>query len=164
MDKSKSKVIFMCGPAGSGKSTFAKRFELDKMTILSFDKESYRRGLTMHPLPQEIHDEIKSDLDDELKELLEAGRDVVLDYSFWSKEMRREYISLLQEYKVTPQIYYIKTPRDVILKRIVQRKGTHPNDIVLTQEMAALYFDHFQPPTSDEGTVITVEGDSYEKH
>lgn len=162
MEKSKSKVIFMCGPAGSGKSTFAKRFKKEGMTILSFDAESYRRGLTKHPLPQETHDEIKHYLDDKLRELLDDGIDVVLDYSFWSKEMRREYISLVQEYNISPQIYYIKTPRDVVLKRLQERKGAHPDDIVLTQEMTALYYDHFQPPTLDEGEVIIVEGDKYE--
>lgn len=31
---SKSKVILMCGPAGAGKSTLAKKFESTGMTIL----------------------------------------------------------------------------------------------------------------------------------
>ena len=42
---SKSKVILMCGPAGSGKSTLAKKFESTGMTILSYDEESFKRGL-----------------------------------------------------------------------------------------------------------------------
>ena len=50
---SKSKVILMCGPAGSGKSTLAKKFESTGMTILSYDEESFKRGLNEHPLPQE---------------------------------------------------------------------------------------------------------------
>ncbi len=34
-----SRVIFMCGPAGSGKSTYARRLEQDGMTRLSIDAE-----------------------------------------------------------------------------------------------------------------------------
>jgi len=35
-----SRVIFMCGPAGSEKSTYAKRFETEGMVRLSFDVEA----------------------------------------------------------------------------------------------------------------------------
>ena len=34
--------------------------------------------------------------------------DIVLDYSFWFREMRNEYISLLKKYDIEPKIYYIR--------------------------------------------------------
>ena len=120
---STSNVILMCGPAGSGKSTFAKKFESKGMTILSYDMESFKRGLNMHPLPKEIEKDIKTYLDKKLIELLEQNRDIVLDYSFWSKEMRMEYISLLKKYNITPKIYYITTPKEVVMERIRKRNG-----------------------------------------
>ena len=155
---STSNVILMCGPAGSGKSTFAKKFESKGMTILSYDMESFKRGLNMHPLPKEIEKDIKTYLDKKLIELLEQNRDIVLDYSFWSKEMRMEYISLLKKYNITPKIYYITTPKEVVMERIRKRNGNHENDIMLSDEMASLYYDHFQAPTTEEGEVIVVEG------
>ena len=57
---SKSKVILMCGPAGAGKSTLAKKFESTGMTILSYDEESFKRGFNEHPLPQEVLEDIKT--------------------------------------------------------------------------------------------------------
>ena len=30
--------------------------------------------------------------------------------------------------------------------------------IILTEQTASLYYDHFQPPTAAEGEVIVVEG------
>lgn len=155
---STSNVILMCGPAGSGKSTFAKKFESKGMTILSYDMESFKRGLNMHPLPKEIEKDIKTYLDKKLIELLEQNRDIVLDYSFWSKEMRMEYISLLKKYNITPKIYYITTPKEVVMERIRKRNGNHENDIMLSDEMASLYYDHFQAPTTEESEVIVVEG------
>ena len=86
---STSNVILMCGPAGAGKSTFAKKFESNGMTILSYDKESFKRGLNVHPLPQEVVKDIKSDLDRML---------------------------------IEPKIYYIMTPKEVILERIRKRR------------------------------------------
>lgn len=31
-------------------------------------------------------------------------------------------------------------------------------DIILTEQTASTYYDHFQPPTDEEGEVIVVEG------
>ena len=39
------RVIFMCGPAGSGKSTVARQYERQGMTRLSFDQEAWSRGI-----------------------------------------------------------------------------------------------------------------------
>lgn len=128
------------------------------MTILSFDKESFRRGLNVHPLPEETAKEVRIFLDDQLNRLIEQNVDVVLDYSFWSKEIRAEYIALLKKHGITPVIYYIKTPKEIILDRIRNRKGSRPDDIMLPEQVASYYYDHFQPPTADEGTIIIVEG------
>lgn len=155
---SASKVILMCGPAGSGKSTLARTFQQSGMLILSYDEESYRRGYHAHPLPDHVLQEIKHQLDEQLMLLIGQNRDIVLDYSFWSKEMRAEYLTLLRGYGIEPQIYYVKTPKEMAMQRLANRKGSHPHDIVLSKETASLYYDHFQPPTADEGEVITVEG------
>lgn len=40
----------MCGPAGSGKSTVARRLEAGGMTRLSYDQEAWNRGLRDMPL------------------------------------------------------------------------------------------------------------------
>lgn len=154
----KSKVYLMCGPAGSGKSILAKKFESQEMTVLSYDEESFKRGLTRHPLSDDVLQEIKTDLDEKLILLIAQKKDIVLDYSFWSKEMRMEYISLLKKYDIEPTIYYVKTPKGICLERIRNRKGNHPNEILLTVETASKYYDQFQPPTVDEGEVIVVKG------
>ncbi|MFC5999137.1 AAA family ATPase [Quadrisphaera sp. GCM10027208] len=80
-----SRVVLMCGPAGSGKSTYARRLEAEGMVRLSIDSELWRRG---HPKPlpsTEVHNEIETQLRQRLLELVTAGRDVVLDFSFWSR-------------------------------------------------------------------------------
>ena len=157
---SKSKVILMCGPAGAGKSTLAKKFESTGMTILSYDEESFKRGLKEHPLPQEVLEDIKTYLDEKLISLITQNIDIVLDYSFWSREMRSEYISLLKKYGIEPKIYYIKTPKEVCMERIRKRNGNHQDDIILTEQTASAYYDHFQPPTAEEGEVIVVSGNN----
>ena len=48
--------------------------------------------------------------------------------------------------------------KEVVLERIRKRNGNHQNDIILTEQTASTYYDHFQPSTDEEGEVIVVEG------
>jgi hypothetical protein len=61
------------------------------MTRLSFDQEAWSCGITMMPLPQDVHRDIEHALRGRPTDLVRAGSDVVLDFSFWSRRMRDEY-------------------------------------------------------------------------
>lgn len=158
MNVNRSKVYIMCGPAGSGKTFIAQMLESTGMTRLSFDVESFKRGVTTHPLSDSLLREIQKELDNKLIRLIESGQDVVLDYSFWSKEMRSKYIAILKRYSIVPLIFYVKTPIEVIVERIRQRTGKNENEIMLSVETAISYFEQFQVPDPDEGHIIVVCG------
>jgi predicted kinase len=151
-----SRVIFMCGPSGAGKSTYARRLEDQGMVRLSFDAEMWQRGISEVPLPREVRAEIEAALQARLLELVAAGRDVVLDFSFWSRRMRDDYRRLLAPTGVVPETVYLATDRATVLARVRARSGSHPDDYVLTEELAAEYFDHFEPPIPDEGPLTVV--------
>ena len=80
------RVIFMCGPAGSGKSTVARQLEQQGMTRLSFDQEAWARGITTMPLPDDARRDIEHELRARLADLVRAGSDVVMDFLFWSRQ------------------------------------------------------------------------------
>jgi predicted kinase len=151
-----SRVVFMCGPSGSGKSTYAQRLESEGMVRLSFDVEMWRRGNSVVPLPRDVRDEIEADLQARLLELVAGGTDVVLDFSFWSRRMRDDYRKLLEPAGVVPETIYLATDRETVLARMRARRGSHSDDFVLTEDLVARYFDHFEPPTPDEGPLTVV--------
>jgi predicted kinase len=146
----------MCGPAGSGKSTYAKRFERRGFVRLSFDVVMWDEGISTVPLPQDLRDTIEADLRAQLLELVAADRDVVLDFSFWSRQMRDDFRLLLQPTGVVPETIYLATDLTTVLARVRARRGSHPDDIVLSDELAARYFDDFEPPTTDEGPLTVI--------
>lgn len=146
----------MCGPAGSGKSTYATRPEREGWTRLSFDVELWQRGVTAMPTPPEVHAEVEAELRARLVELVTAGADVVLDFSFWSRRMREDYRAILRPLGVEPVTVYLATDRATVLERVRRRRGEHPDDTVLGDELAAHYVDHFEPPTPEEGPLEVV--------
>ena len=147
----------MCGPAGSGKSTVARRLEAEGMTRLSFDHEAWRRGIRTMPLSPALSREIEQELQARLLSLVGDGVDVVLDFSVWSRRMRMEYRDLLRPLAIVPETIYLATARTVAIARIATRRHGHSDDYSLPEALAAAYFDHFEPPTADEGPLCVIE-------
>ena len=151
------RVIFMCGPAGSGKSTVARRYEQLGMVRLSFDQEAWSRGITTMPLPQDVHCDIEHGLRARLADLVRAGSDVVLDFSFWSRRMRDEYREFLRPFGVVPETVYLATDRATVLQRIAARAARDGDDFKISTELAAFYFDHFEVPAAAEGPLTIMK-------
>lgn len=150
-----SRVVFMCGPAGAGKSTYARRLESGGMVRLSFDTVAFARGWSM-PLTPEQHAAIEKVLREQLLALVADGRDVVVDFAFATRAMREDYRALLAPTGVVPETVYLATSRETALARVRARRGAHPDDAVLTDELAARYFDGFEPPAPEEGPLTVI--------
>jgi hypothetical protein len=70
--------------------------------------------------------------------------------------MRDDYRKLLEPTGVVPHTVYLAADRETVLSRLRARRGTHSDDFVISDELAAEYFDHFEPPTPDEGPLHVV--------
>ena len=152
-----ARVIFMCGPAGSGKSAVARQYEQQGVIRLSFDQEAWSRGITTMPLPAGVRHDIEQLLRARLTDLVRAGSDVVLDFSFWSRRMRDEYREFLRPLGVVPETVYLATDRTTVLQRIAARAARDGDDFKISTELAAFYFDHFEVPTAAEGPVTIMK-------
>ena len=126
------------------------------MIRLSFDQEAWSRGITAMPLPEDVRGEVERVLRARLADLVRAGSDVVLDFSFWSRRMRDEYREFLRPLGVVPETVYLATDRATVLQRISARAAQGGDDFKLSAEVAACYFDHFEVPTADEGPLTVI--------
>jgi predicted kinase len=127
------------------------------MARLSFDQEAWSRGITAMPLPPDVHRDIEHVLRARLADLVRAGSDVVLDFSFWSRNMRDEYRELLRPFGVVPETVYLATDRATVLQRIGARAACGGDDFKISTELAAFYFDHFEVPTAAEGPLTVLK-------
>lgn len=146
----------MCGPSGSGKSFVARQLEGEGLVRLSFDAEAWARGYRTMPLPASIHAEIEAELRCRLIGLVRDSQDVVLDFSFWSRDMRDRWRAILAPLGVVPETVYVKTDRETALARVRARNGSGQDDFQLTEDVARRHYDGFEPPTDDEGPLTVV--------
>jgi len=151
-----SRVIFMCGPAGAGKTTYARELERAGMIRLSFDAEMWQRGISAAHPPAADREQVEQELRVRLVELVVACHDVVLDFAFCSRLTRDDYRALLEPTGVVPETVYLATDRDTVLERMRRRRGAHADDIELGEEVVMKYFDHFEPPTPGEGPLTVI--------
>ncbi len=126
------------------------------MVRLSFDEAAWRMGFRAMPLEAGPRREIEAALQSRLIKLVQSGFDVVLDFSFWSLNMREEYRRLLRPLGVEPETIYMATPREVALERIRGRAAGHADDFRLSEKLAAKYFDNFEVPTAEEGPLEVI--------
>lgn len=148
-------AYLFCGLPGSGKTTLARELER-RLHAVRFTLD--HRMLTKHALP--IFDERYGQLAraekeliwSEALELLRGGRDVILDWSLWSRRARAEWTSKVVDSGNNYALFFLRVPPEVLNQRLTRRN----NDATAQAHHIPLdeleRFSHvFEPPQLDEG-------------
>lgn len=153
-------VYFLCGMPASGKTTFAKkialekgavRFTLDERMIAQYDYSIFDEQYG-HLAGREKHK-----IWEEAKVILGNGRDVVLDWSLWSRESRTEWPLRVLAEGYDYKLIYLHVPLEILRQRLIRRNqdaGTLTYFIPL--EELERFSRIFEPPTSDENLKLEV--------
>lgn len=160
-------VILTCGIAGSGKSTFAKALTQLSSTQystplrLSIDQYVWdhhgQYSVDYHPeIYESLQDEAEEANKNTLLEWIEQGRCAVLDYSFWSRETRDEYRTLIESKGGEVQILHLDIPRDTLVSRLAERAKRRDADAAFEIDKDTLerYIQGFERPDEDEGAIV----------
>lgn len=151
------RLVLTCGVAGSGKSTYARSLERQGWLRLSIDVAAHARGLTVHPLPNRLTEEIRAEQRDELVTALRGGRDVVVDYSFWARAQREEYRALGRECAADVEVVWFDIGEDELRRRLQERDAqTGPDAVHVPHSLLERYLAGFEAPGPDETDVRRV--------
>ncbi len=161
-----SHVIMMCGVCGSGKTTYSKRKEAEGYIRLAIDEEMWKRyGRKGVDYPEDQYEELSEQVEESLREklleLLEDGKNVVIDFSFWSKENRSFYRKLIEKAGGTVELVYMKASLATLRKRL-EKRNLHLNansPFVITDEILEHHYYGFQEPCGEGEIVILQEED-----
>lgn len=149
-------VVMMCGLAGSGKTTYARRLEARGYRRLSVDEIIWRRighdAALLDPTEYEQHQATADqELQEELIRLMAARQPVVLDKSFWSRATRDRYKALIKEYGGTWILIYLKAAPDTLRRCLAIRNAQDgPSSVTVSPELLDRYLMSFEEPR-DEG-------------
>lgn len=154
-----SKVIMMCGVCGSGKTTFAKKKEKEGFIRISIDEEMWRlygaRGIDYsNDNYEELSSIVESKLQNDIVNYIKEDKNLVIDFSFWSKSNRKYYKNFLEELGADIQLIYLKVDKETLKKRIESRNKNHDaNSQFIDEKTFEMYYNGFEEP-KDEGEII----------
>ena len=158
-----SHVIMMCGVCGSGKTTYARQKEKEGYVRLSIDEEMWSRyGQRGVDYPADDYDSLSEQVEKylcgEMVRLIQEGRDVVMDFSFWNRQSRDTYRGLIQRHGAVSQLVYLKAGKDVLRWRLKKRNQTlHANSpFVITDKILDHHYKNFQEPVG-EGELVLIQ-------
>jgi len=153
-------VVLMCGVPGAGKTTYAKRLERAGHVRLSVDEEMWRQDRELAarfgtPEYFAFTVAVERQLRARLLELIAEGRDVVVDLSFWSRQRREEYKSLVTAQGAAWQLVFFDVPRGELLRRLeLRRLDPGPNSAPVGPDYLDKFLAGFEPPVGEGETVI----------
>lgn len=153
-------VTLLCGPAGAGKTTYARKLERRGAVRLSMDEAVWDDGWRQDEPPQDRLDELYAGLHDELARAVADGSDVVVDLSLADRSVRDEWRRLCDEVGAECELLVLTAPFDVLWQRVKRRNDEeHANALRLTESRLRLYVDGFDWPSADEGARVIATAD-----
>lgn len=141
------------GYLGSGKTTFAKRLEVEHAAV-RFTPDEWMARLFGEDPPKESFPEKAAAILELLEPLwtrcLSLGLDVVLDYGFWTREERDRVRALVKRLGARACLYHLECSDDEARRRIDARNQADDLSLYIAPATYDALRRRFEPLDADE--------------
>jgi predicted kinase len=150
----------LCGFVGAGKTTYSRELEADGCERLSIDEVIFERhgrhGVDYDESSYPDYEaEALVELDQRLGDLISAGRNVVLDYGFWSRARRDRYKRLIEHAGGQWRLLYLEVDQGEIRRRLNERnRQSGANALAVTDRHFDEFLSRWQPPVDEHEEVV----------
>ena len=152
-------VHMICGPLGSGKTTFARRLER-QLTALRFTHDEWMVRLYGQDPPAdrfpEYAERVSTMVNTFWPKCLEMGWDVILDFDFWKRSERDAIRGMAAKHGAATILYWLETPKAMAWQR-VERRNSEPNTLFIAPATFEALWPQFEPPDPDEGARLIAD-------
>lgn len=147
-------LILICGLPGAGKTTLAKRLESERGAVRQCPDDRIWEIVkrTNDPaLLENLRDPVERQMTQEAGEFLLQGKDVILEYGFWSKEERLAMIKLAHQHGAKVELRVLDPELSVICQRVAARNIKLPEgSFMVSMKQLHEYDKMFARPDQDE--------------
>jgi len=150
----KPTLFLMVGLPGAGKTTLAKKLEIER-PALRLTPDEWIPVLYGENLSQEKLDSVRDPVEAMQWQIaaaaLRLGVDVMLDFGLWSRRERDDFRARAAALGAKAEICFLDAPHAELSARLAARNANlPPGTFHVSQEQLDLWWSWFQPPTADE--------------
>ncbi|EJG0940750.1 AAA family ATPase [Vibrio parahaemolyticus] len=152
-----TKIYFVCGFIGSGKTTYSKALA-EKHGAFLFSIDEWMIPLYGEHMEREVFDSRLATLQELFKDsalqLFSLGVPVIFDFGFWRKADRDTFTDWASKVGVDSEIHYLDVLFDICKQRALARNSElGGKSYKMTLEMLELFWSWFEIPAPNEGVV-----------
>ncbi len=145
-----STLHLICGLPGSGKTTLAKRLELEQ-SALRLAPDEWMARIVGDGYDEEKRSVVEAVQWEIAARVLSLGVNVILEFGFWSRRERDDFRSRAAALGSETKLHFLDVPRDELLKRLAQRNAELPQyTFHVDAAQLDLWLNSFEAPTPDE--------------
>jgi predicted kinase len=151
----KGTLFMICGLPGAGKTTLAKKLEIEKKAFrLCPDKwilllVEDRNNIIERDRLREPIEKLQWE---EAQRLLDLGCSIILENGFWPRVERDTYLHKARELGVKVELHFLDIPFEILKERVSNRNNNlDENSIEINMQEMEKWMKLFQAPTDEEG-------------
>ena len=145
-------LILICGLAGAGKTTLAKKLESERKAVRFCPDDwiiAILKDQTDISERNRLRDPVEQLLWKEAQALLALGVTVILENGFWAKTERDVYRDKARHIGAKVELHYLNAPFNMLWKR-VEKRNINSREFLMTKKEMEDAYNTFQPPTDKE--------------
>ena len=148
-----SKIYFICGFIGSGKTTYSKKLA-DEKSAFRFSIDEWMIPLYGEHMQRDVFNARLSTLQDLFKtsalQMLALNVPVIFDFGFWTESDRRSILNWASENNLYYELIYLDISFEKCSQRVVKRNQEKDHKCYnMTPEMLDLFWSWFEVPTEN---------------